>query len=134
MTDRELVEKAFEMHRYSYVPYSHFPVGAAILCEDGRVFTGCNVENAAYGSTICAERTALLKAVSEGCREGWSTIAIAGRGEEYCWPCGACRQMLYEFAPDLRVLAARGDGEWAEARLSDLLPRGFGPKTLGNAE
>jgi len=130
MTDQELVKLAFEMHRFSYVPYSHFPVGAALLCAGGRVFTGCNVENAAYGSTVCAERTALLKAVSEGCREGWTALAVAGRGVDYCWPCGACRQMLYEFAPELRVLAARGDGQWAEAMLSDLLPHGFGPKSL----
>ena len=130
MTDRELVDRAFEMHRYSYVPYSRFPVGAALLCADGRVFTGCNVENAAYGSTICAERTALLKAVSEGCREGWVAIAIAGTGEDYCWPCGVCRQMLYEFAPDLRVLAARGDGQFQQVLLSQLLPKGFGPKSL----
>ena len=134
MTDRELVEKAFEMHRFSYVPYSRFPVGAALLTEDGRVFTGCNVENAAYGSTICAERGAVMKAVSEGCREGWTAIAIAGRGGDYCWPCGACRQMLNEFAPELRVLAARGDGQFAEARLSDLLPKSFGPQSLEAAD
>ena len=130
MSDEELVQKAIEMQNFSYVPYSHFPVGAALLCENGRVFTGCNVENAAYGSTICAERTALVKAVSEGCREGWLTIAIAGTGEDYCWPCGACRQMLYEFAPRLRVLAARRDGSFAEMELSQLLPRGFGPQSL----
>ncbi len=130
MSDQELVQKAMEMQKFSYVPYSHFPVGAALLCEDGRVFTGCNVENAAYGSTICAERTALLKAVSEGCRTGWTAIAIAGTGADYCWPCGACRQMLYEFAPNLRVLAARGDGSFAEMELSQLLPNGFGPQAL----
>lgn len=130
MTDQELVKKAFEMHQFSYVPYSHFPVGAALLCSGGRVFTGCNVENAAFGSTICAERTALLKAVSEGYREGFLAIAIAGRGEDYCWPCGACRQMLYEFAPGLRVLAARGDGQFVEKSLAELLPYGFGPKSL----
>lgn len=130
MSDEELVQKAIEMQNFSYVPYSHFPVGAALLCEDGRVFTGCNVENAAYGSTICAERTALVKAVCEGCREGWLTIAIAGTGEDYCWPCGACRQMLYEFAPRLRVLAARRDGSFAEMELSQLLPQGFGPQSL----
>lgn len=131
MTDQELVKKAFEMHQFSYVPYSHFPVGAELLTEDGRVFTGCNVENAAYGSTICAERCAILKAVSEGCREGWTAIAIAGKGGDYCWPCGACRQMLYEFAPDLRVLAVRGDGQFMEASLRNLLPHGFGPDSLG---
>ena len=130
MTDQELVELAFTMLERSYVPYSHFPVGAALECADGTVFTGCNVENAAFGSTICAERTALLKAVSEGHRDDWTTLAIAGRGQDYCCPCGSCRQMLYEFAPDLRVLAARGDGTFQEAILSELLPCGFGPKSL----
>ena len=130
MTDKELVQRAFAMHEFSYVPYSKFPVGAALLCADGTVFTGCNVENAAFGSTICAERTALLKAISEGHRDDWSAIAIAGRGEDYCWPCGACRQMLYEFAPELRVLAARGDGSFQTVPLSRLLPHGFGPKSL----
>lgn len=130
MTDRELVGKAIEMQNFSYCPYSNFPVGAALLCEDGSVFTGCNVESASYGSTICAERTALLKAVSEGCRSGWTAIAVAGRGEDYCWPCGACRQMLYEFAPGLKVLAARGDGAYQLATLDQLFPKGFGPKSL----
>ena len=122
MTDQALVDLAFSMMERSYVPYSRFPVGAALLCAGGQVFTGCNVENAAYGSTICAERTAIVKAVSEGCREGWTAIAIAGLGEDFCWPCGACRQMLYEFAPGLRVLAARGDGEFKAVTLSELLP------------
>ena len=130
MTDEELVKQAIAMQKFAYVPYSHFPVGAAILCEDGSVITGCNVENAAYGSTICAERTALLKAVSEGHRDDWKTIAIAGTGDDYCWPCGACRQMLYEFAPDLKVLVARGDGRFVSRHLGDLLPCGFGPKSL----
>lgn len=130
MTDQELVARAFSMHRFSYAPYSRFPVGAALLCRDGTVFTGCNVENAAFGSTICAERTALLKAVSEGHRDDWTTIAIAGRGGDYCWPCGSCRQMLYEFAPGLRVLAAREDGDFQAAALEELLPHGFGPRSL----
>ena len=130
MTDQELVRLAFSMHAHSYVPYSHFPVGAALLCADGTVFTGCNVENAAYGDTICAERTALVKAVSEGRRTDFVAIAIAGQGGDYCWPCGSCRQMLYEFAPDLRVLAARGDGQFQTASLRELLPHGFGPSHL----
>lgn len=130
MTDRELVQKAIAMQAYAYAPYSRFPVGAALLCEDGTVFTGCNVESAAYGSTICAERTALLKAISEGHRDDWTTIAVAGNGDEFCWPCGSCRQMLYEFAPDLRVLAVRGDGKYEQASLSELLPRGFGAANL----
>ena len=130
MTDQELIKRAFEMHQFSYVPYSQFPVGAALLTEDGRVFTGCNVENAAYGSTICAERTALVKAVSEG-RRAFAALAVAGRSEDYCWPCGACRQMLYEFAPDLTVLVARGDGAYVKLPLKELLPHGFGPSSLG---
>ena len=129
MTDRALVDMAFAMLERSYVPYSHFPVGAALLCEDGTVYTGCNVENAAYGSTICAERTALVKAVSEG-RKRFAAIAIAGRSEDYCWPCGACRQMLYEFAPELTVLVARADGKFVKLPLGELLPHGFGPANL----
>ena len=98
MTDQALVELAFTMLEKSYVPYSRFPVGAALEGTDGTVYTGCNVENAAYGSTLCAERTALVKAISEGCRS-FTRLAVVGNSADYCWPCGACRQMLYEFAP-----------------------------------
>ena len=114
MTDRELVDQAIKMLDYSYVPYSKFPVGAALECADGSVFTGCNVENAAFGDTICAERTAVVKAVSEGHRDDFIRIAIAGHSADYCWPCGSCRQVLFEFAPNLR----------------ELLAHGFGPKAL----
>ena len=130
MNDRELLDLAAAMRSRAYAPYSRFAVGAALLTEDGRVFTGCNVENAAYGSSICAERCALLKAVSEGVRGGFAALAIVGSGADYCWPCGACRQMLYEFAPGLRVIAARGDGQFQTASLAELLPRGFGPRSL----
>lgn len=130
MTDQALVELAFTMLDRAYVPYSHFPVGAALLCADGTVFTGCNVENAAYGSSICAERTALVKAVSEGHRDDFTRLAVVGRGEDYCWPCGACRQMLYEFAPRLTILVARGDGQFVSLTLDELLPHGFGPASL----
>lgn len=130
MTDQALVDLAFSMLERSYVPYSRFPVGAALLCAGGQVFTGCNVENAAYGSTICAERTALVKAVSEGRRDDFVRLAVAGRSEDYCWPCGSCRQMLYEFAPDLTVLVARGDGGFVTLPLRELLPHGFGPSSL----
>ena len=129
MTDQALVDLAFTMLERSYVPYSHFPVGAALLCVGGAVFTGCNVENAAYGSCICAERTALVKAVSEG-RRDFVKLAVAGRGEDYCWPCGSCRQMLYEFAPGLTVLVARGNGNFVTTTLGELLPHGFGPSSL----
>lgn len=134
VTDAQLVELAFSMHRFSYVPYFHFPVGAALLCEDGTIYTGCNVENAAFGSAICAERTALVKAVSEGHTSGFVALAVAGKGPDFCWPCGSCRQMLYEFAPDLRVLVARGDGQWRTFPLRTLLPYGFGPADLHPTE
>jgi len=127
MTDEKLLEMARDMLAYSYVPYSGYPVGAALLGKSGKVYTGCNVENAAYGNTLCAERTALCKAVSEGARE-FTAIAIAARGSAP-FPCGACRQSLYEFAPDLRVLVT-WDGNVREAKLSDLLPEGFGPSSL----
>lgn len=130
MTDQELVELAFTMLDRSYAPYSHFPVGAALEGSDGVVYTGCNVENAAYGSCICAERTALVKAVSEGCRS-FRRLAVVGNSADYCWPCGACRQMLYEFAPDLEILAANKDHQFVKYTLRQLLPCGFGPDTLG---
>ncbi len=130
MTDRELINLAFEMLERSYVPYSGFPVGAALYCKDGSVFTGCNVENAAYGSTICAERTALVKAVSEGHRDDLERIAVVGNSTDYCWPCGACRQMLYEFNPNMTVLVANADRTFVSLPLHELLPHGFGPKSL----
>ncbi len=127
MTDEKLLEMAVAMLDYAYTPYSRYPVGAALLCEDGRVFTGCNVENAAYGNTMCAERTALCKAVSEGARR-FTAIAIAARTSAP-FPCGACRQSLYEFAPDLRVLVT-WQGNVRKTTLRALLPEGFGPQSL----
>ena len=125
--DEELLQKARDMKRFAYVPYSHYWVGAALRSKDGRVFTGCNVENAAFGNTMCAERTALFKAVSEGARK-FTAIAIAAEGSAP-FPCGACRQSLYEFTPELRVLVT-WDGNVREAKLSELLPEGFGPSSL----
>ena len=129
MTDRELMDMAREAAGKAYVPYSQFPVGAALECSDGTVFTGCNVENAALGSTICAERTAACKAVSEG-HQDFVRIAIWGEGKDYCMPCGACRQALHEFAPDLRILVTWGDGRIEKTTLSQLLPHGFGPQDI----
>ncbi len=129
MTDRQLADLALDARKHAYTPYSNFNVGAALLCADGTVFTGCNVENAAYGSTICAERTALVKAISEGHRDV-TAIAIAGSGDDFCWPCGSCRQMLFEFAPSLRVLAVRRDREFVVSSLDALLPHAFGPTAL----
>ena len=124
VTDDELIEMAREAMQLSYSPYSHFKVGAALLCKDGRVFKGCNIENASYGATNCAERTALFKAVSEGARE-FTAIAVTAE-KAMAWPCGICRQALNEFAPDLRVIVAWQDQK-EEAFLYELLPHGFGP-------
>lgn len=120
----ELIASARAAAKYAYVPYSGYPVGAALLCADGRVFTGCNVENSSYPAGICAERTALVKAVSEGARD-FVMLAVAGPTDEPCYPCGICRQMLYEFAPDLAVLCAGADGSFIERSLRELLPGGF---------
>ncbi|MBC7222191.1 cytidine deaminase [Candidatus Bipolaricaulota bacterium] len=129
MNEAELVRKAVEARARAYAPYSGFSVGAALLSKDGRVFTGCNVENASYGLTVCAERVALFKALSEGARE-FVALAVAC-GEGPCSPCGACRQVLYEFAPDLLLIMADKDGKtWRTARLFELLPHGFGPGDL----
>lgn len=126
VTDDELIALAKEAMQYSYSPYSHFKVGAALLARNGRVFQGCNIENASYGAGNCAERTALFKAVSEGVTE-FAAIAIAAE-KSMAWPCGICRQVLNEFAPALRVIVSCGD-ERDEAMLYDLLPHSFGPNT-----
>ena len=124
MTDRELMSRAKKASLNAYVPYSRFAVGAAIECSDGTVFTGCNVENAALGSTICAERTACCKAVSEGHRE-FRRIAIYADSENWCTPCGACRQFLAEFSPEMEVLCAKAGDRYVSYKLSDLLPYTF---------
>lgn len=126
--DAALLALAREAMKNSYSPYSHYAVGAALLAADGRVFLGCNIENASYGVTNCAERTALFKAVSEGERE-FTAIAIASSGS-LPYPCGACRQALNEFAPGIRVLVTGGDGAVEKTSLPELLPHGFGPKDL----
>lgn len=106
MTREELKAAAVAMLDRAYIPYSHFPVGAALECSDGTVFTGCNIENASFGPTICAERTAVAKAVSEGHRD-FVRIVIAGRSRELCVPCGVCRQVLREFAPNIEIICLK---------------------------
>ena len=134
-TLEELKAKAVAMLDMAYVPYSHFPVGAALECEDGAVFTGCNIENSSFGLTNCAERTALFKAVSEGVRE-FDAIAIVGSkaGEKntlVTGPCGVCRQALYEFGgPGLTVIMAKSEEDYIVTTLGELLPYGFGPANL----
>ena len=124
MTDRELMSMAYEASMNAYVPYSRFAVGAALECSDGTVYTGCNVENAALGSTICAERTACVKAVSDGKRQ-FRRIAIFADSQNWCTPCGACRQFLAEFSPDMEVLCARVGGRYVSYKLSELMPHVF---------
>jgi cytidine deaminase len=127
MEDRELVQFAQAARENAYAPYSHYDVGAALLTASGQVFTGCNVENAVYPMTLCAERAAMVKAVSEGQRE-FITIAIATRNGGS--PCGACRQVMREFAPHLRVLLADDAGHVRQFTLDQLLPESFGPESL----
>ena len=124
--DDTLLMLAREAMKNSYSPYSSYPVGAALHCTDGRIFTGCNVENASFGLSNCAERTALFKAVSEGARE-FDVIAIAAKTKP--WPCGACRQVLNEFAPDIRVIVTWKD-HVEEKKLHELLPESFGPDSM----
>ena len=129
MTREELKAAAVTMLDRAYCPYSHFAVGAALECADGTVFTGCNIENAAFSPTICAERTAVAKAVSEG-HTDFVRIAIAGRSADFCVPCGVCRQVLREFAPGIEVICLNGKGEERVFTLSELLPHSFGPEFL----
>lgn len=124
MTREELKATAIRMLDRAYCPYSHFSVGAALECADGTVFTGCNIENAAYPVSICAERTAMSKAISEGHRD-FVRIAIAGRSEDYCVPCGMCRQFMQEFAPGIEVICLNGRGEEKALSLKELLPYSF---------
>jgi cytidine deaminase len=125
---QRLVRAAKDATRNAYIPYSHYPVGAALRASDGTIFSGCNVENASYPVTICAERVALVKAISEGHRV-FETIAVVTPNAGS--PCGMCRQMLYEFSPELRVVLADTDGNIRyDGTLSELLPLGFGPDSL----
>ena len=124
MTDRELVNIAKEAMENAYAPYSHFKVGAALLAKDGTVFKGYNIENASYGATNCAERTAIFKAVSEGYRE-FEAIAIVASSGEYAAPCGICRQVLFEFLPDGKVILDSNEKGMMIFSVQELLPFGF---------
>ncbi len=124
MTDRELLSFAKQASYNAYAPYSRFQVGAALECDDGTVFTGCNIENASFGCTICAERTACVKAVSEG-KRSFKRIAIFADSENWPTPCGACRQFLSEFSPDIEILCSKADGRYVSYKLSQLLPHQF---------
>ena len=125
MTDRNLIDLATDAMANSYSPYSRFKVGAAVESADGPVFTGCNIENAAFGATMCAEAAAIASAVSAGKRE-FKRIAIISEGTSYCFPCGTCRQLLNEFSPNMEVLSARADGRYVSYPLTSLMPMAFG--------
>ncbi len=127
--DDELVKHAVDARRNAYCPYSKIEVGAALQARDGRIFTGCNVENASFGMTWCAERTALVKAISEGSKD-FLTMAVATSLPRAIMPCGACRQVLHEFAPDMRIIVVGSDGARYVTYLDDILPEAFGPADL----
>ena len=132
---QSLIRAALDMRKMAYTPYSHFNVGAALLSADGRVFTGCNIENASFTPTNCAERTAFFKAVSEGVYD-FVAIAVVGGAQDaseldYCSPCGVCRQVMSEFChDDFRVIMAKSETEYKIFTLTEILPDRFGPSDL----
>jgi len=134
ITESDLAARAITARQFAYAPYSGFTVGAALLCKDGTIYTGCNVESAAFAPTVCAERTAFVKAVSEGKRD-FAAIAITGGKQgtpgDYCYPCGVCRQVIAEFCSGaFTVLIVRTPTDWQKITLEELLPHRFGPDSL----
>lgn len=128
MDTKMLVKKALEAKEKAYAPYSGFRVGAALIAGSGKVYTGCNIECSSYSPTICAERTAISKAVSEGERQ---IVAIAVTGDsEWTYPCGVCRQVIREFGKDAKVIVVKSEDEYKEYTLEELLPHSFGPEDL----
>lgn len=130
MEAKELIKIAMEYRERAYTPYSKFKVGAAVLSEDGKVYGGCNIENASYGGTNCAERTAIFKAVSEGNKK-FKSIAIVGDLNNYTLPCGICRQVISEFAgSDLEIYCAKNENDYKKFTIEDLLPEAFTKEAL----
>lgn len=132
MNKSELIKEALKAKEMAYVPYSNFHVGAALVTEDGELFTGCNIEIASYSPTICAERTAIFKAVSQGHRK-IKEIAVVG-DSSYSYPCGVCRQVLREFGQDAAIYVANSEEDYKEYKLEDLLPNSFGPDDLAEKD
>jgi len=135
MSDKELIELAEKAREYSYSPYSEYKVGAALLCKNGRIYTGCNIESATYSPTNCAERTAFFKAVSEGEREFQAIAVVGGKDGEasedkqYFFPCGVCRQVMTEFCEDdFIVIAAKSESDFVKITLAELMPNRIVPK------
>ncbi len=131
MDDKELIRLALAARQMAYAPYSKYRVGAALLTKRGKVYQGCNIENAAYTPSNCAERTAFFKAVSEGERE-FEAIAIVGGSQDYAYPCGVCRQVMMEFCnpEEFRIITAVSGEQYMEQTLAAMLPHGFGPENL----
>lgn len=128
-TYEDLISQALKMLEFSYVPYSHFHVGAALLAKNGTVYTGCNIENSSFGATNCAERTAIFKAVSEGVKD-FEAIAVVGglngKIDDFCPPCGICRQVMREFCnQDFKIILAKSPSDYKVYTLADLLPESF---------
>ncbi|MBQ6787751.1 MAG: cytidine deaminase [Lachnospiraceae bacterium] len=135
MDNRELIRLALEAREAAYAPYSGFRVGAALLTKEGKVYKGCNIENASYTPTNCAERTAFFKAVSEGEREFAAIAVVGGSGDlpkNYAFPCGVCRQVMMEFCDPktFHVITAISENEYLDKTLEAMLPHGFGPSSL----
>lgn len=126
---KELIRLAQDAYSKAYVPYSHYPVGAATLWASGKIFMGCNVENASFGLTVCAERNSIFQAIAQGERK-LKAVAVAVPTETFPSPCGACRQVLREFAEDCLVILVNGQGQTQLTRLQTLLPDSFGPEYL----
>lgn len=135
MKNQDLIRYALEARQMSYAPYSGYRVGAALLTKDGKIYKGCNIENASYTPTNCAERTAFFKAISEGEREFTAIAIVGGAGElpvDFAWPCGVCRQVMMEFCDpkSFRVITAISEDEYLDKTLEEMLPHGFGPANL----
>ena len=131
MDKKELIRRAMKAKKRAYVPYSGFHVGAAILTDDNEIYDGCNIEIASYSPTICAERTAIFKAVSEG-HSNIKAIAIVGDAD-HTYPCGVCRQVIREFGKNARIIIANSEEDYREYDLEELLPHSFGPEDLQSA-
>lgn len=133
MEIKELIKLAIEARENAYVPYSNFKVGAVVLTKGGKIFRGCNIESASYTPTICAERTALAKAVSEGHKD-IDTIVVVGSLKKLSFPCGVCRQLIREFGNDIKIIVAKNASDYKIFTINDLLPESFGPEDIENEQ
>ncbi len=129
MEDKLLIKIAMEAREKSYSPYSKFKVGAAVYTRSGKIFTGCNIESASYSPTICAERVAISKCISEGYKD-IEKIAVVGSEKNISFPCGVCRQFILEFGRDIKIICAKNIDSYKTYTISELMPNGFGPEDL----